>query len=113
MDNRPLRQPTSYSSENGIAGYSYAMNGTPAFTVNTTGTSITIPTAGSGVNTFRVMAKGNNGVWGPVSSFQLAIQDPETNGPLPPWSVAVLILGVFGTGAWYISRQKQPGHSRS
>lgn len=59
------------NSENGVAGYSYALNGSPDMTVDTTTTSASVMSVPIGTNTFQVMAKGSNGVWGATSSFQL------------------------------------------
>lgn len=87
------------SSESGVAGYSYALNATPANTISTTTTSATLDTVPIGTNIFQVMAKGNNGVWGPVSSFTLIIRPPNIDTPLlPPWGIALLasMLGAVG-----------------
>lgn len=96
-------------SENGVAGYSYASNGVPANVTNTTATNVTFASLAVGTYNFQVKALGKNGVWGSVSSFQLIVQqDPGSGGvagPLPPWSIIVLTLGVFTVGAWFSRRQ--------
>ena len=100
-------------SENGVAGYSYALNGLPVNTVNTSSTTVTIASMGFGRYIFQVKAEGSNGVWGATSSFQLLVQPlppPVTPGPLPPWSLAVLTFGVFAAGVWLIRRQKSGGY---
>ena len=70
------------ASENGVAGYSYVLNGTLDNVVDTTTTNVSL-TAPLGTNTFQVKAKGSNNVWGAVSSFQLITQSE------PDWSQAV------------------------
>ena len=111
-------------SENGVVGYSYALDGTPANTVNTTATTVTFASVAVGTHNFQVMAKGSNGVWGAVSSFQLIVQQQSgggggTSGPLPPWSIIALMLGFFAVGAWFSRRQNsrrrghQNGHQTS
>ena len=60
-------------SENGVAGYSYALNATPANTINTVVTTASYASIATGTNIFQVMAKGSNGVWGATSSFQLTV----------------------------------------
>ena len=100
------------NSENGVAGYSYALDATPTTVVNTTTTSATFAMVSVGTHVFQVMAKGNNGVWGATSSFQLIVKPWPTPGPLPRWSIAVLILGFFTMGAWFI-RRRSLGRSRS
>jgi hypothetical protein len=100
------------TSENGLAGYSYALNGMPANTVNTMATTATFASVAVGTNNFQVMAKGRNGVWGTVSSFLLIVQQQPDDGgggkfgPLPPWSLIILTLGLFTVGAWFSCRQK-------
>jgi RHS repeat-associated protein len=106
------------NSENGLAGYSYSLNGTPTNVVNTTATSVTFATVAVGTYTFQVMAKGNNGVWGPTSSFQLTVQEiggggGGESGPLPPWSIILLALGVFTVGAWFSRRQNLSRHPKT
>ena len=103
------------TSENGVAGYSYTLNGTPTNVINTTATSVTFATVAVGTYNFQVMAKGSNGVWGAVSSFQLIVQyysspGGETGGPLPPWSIILLTLAVFTIGAWFSRRQYSDGN---
>jgi len=61
------------TSENGVAGYSYALNATPANTINTVATTATFASVAAGTSIFQVMAKGSNGVWGATSSFQLTV----------------------------------------
>ncbi len=104
------------TSENGVAGYSYALNGTPANVVNTSAKTAPFANVVPGTYNFQVMAKGNNGVWGPVSSFQLIVQPPpsggDANGPLPLWSIIFLMLGFFTVGAWFSRRQK-PGQTNT
>jgi hypothetical protein len=100
-------------SETGVAGYSYALNATPAKAVNNNNLLwVSYSSIPIGTNIFQVMAVGKNGVWGAASSFQLVVQPlplpRDTSGPLPPWSITVLTLGVFTAGAWFIRRQ----HSR-
>jgi len=112
------------TSENGVAGYSYALDGTPANAVRTTATTVTFASVTVGTHNFQVMAKGSNGVWGTVSSFQLIVSSPDsgggsTGGPLPPWSIIALTLGFFTVGAWFSNRQNsrrrghQNGHQTS
>ena len=62
------------NSENGVAGYSYALNQSPAYTTNRVTTSVTVTNISFGTNIFQVMAKGSNGVWGTASSFRLIVQ---------------------------------------
>ena len=103
------------ASESGVAGYSYVLNGSPTNTIKTTITTASFATVPVGTNVFRVMAKGSNGVWGPVATFQLIVWQQSggnsTGGPLPPWSITVLMLGVFTFGVWAIRRQNvvKPG----
>jgi len=103
------------ASENGVAGYSYALNGTPALSVNTTATAVTYSSLAVGTYNFQVMAKGKNGVWGAASSFQLIVQPPPIGniGPLPPWSIVVLTLGVFVVGGWFSRRQSANGRQKT
>ncbi|MGD0613992.1 MAG: hypothetical protein ABSA69_00950 [Verrucomicrobiota bacterium] len=61
------------NSENGVAGYSYALNATPANTINTVAATAAFASVPLGTNIFEVMAQGNNGVWGAISSFQLIV----------------------------------------
>jgi len=98
-------------SANGVAGYSYSLTGTPANSVKITATSVTFATVAAGIYNFQVMAKGNNGLWGPVSSFQLIVQPYSggTSGPLPPWSIFLLTLGFFAVGVWFTHRQNPIG----
>jgi len=100
------QEPTS---ENGIAGYSYALTGMPTNVVNTTAATVTFASVAVGTYTFQVKAQGSNGVWGAVSIFHLNIVQLQTGNssdvPLPEWSIWVLMLGVLTVGAWFIRRQ--------
>ena len=93
------------NSENGVAGYSYALNDAPANVVNTTDTSVTFASLAVGTYNFQIMALGSNGVWGATSSFTLIVSQPPTTGPLPRWSLVLLTLGFFAIGAWFSHRQ--------
>ena len=104
------QQPTS---ENGVAGYSYALNGTPTNVINSTTNTVTFATIAVGTNTFQVMAQGNNGVWGPVSSFKLVILPSSGggNGPvgeplLPPGGIALLAVLIAAIGYGSLSHRR-------
>jgi RHS repeat-associated protein len=89
-------------SENGIAGYSYAFNGTPTNGISTTTTTATFGSVPVGANTFEVMAGGNNGVWGPISSFQLNVLEPPAS---PDLSITLagsnsVIVSWWNTGSY-------------
>jgi hypothetical protein len=106
------------TSETGVAGYSYSLTGTPANVTNTTATTVTFATVAAGTYNFQVMAQGKNGVWGPVSSFQLIVQQAGgsgggASGPLPLWSIILLTLGVFTVGAWFSRRQNLGRHHKT
>lgn len=101
-------------SENGVAGYSYSFTGTLTNVINTTATSLAFATPVVGTYNFQVMAKGSNGLWGAASSFQLIVQQQpggagSASGPLPPWSIILLTLGLFAVGAWFTHRQNPSG----
>jgi len=106
------------TSENGVSGYSYALNGAPANVVNTTASTVTFASVAVGTYNFQVMALGKNGVWSATSSFQLIVQPLPgsgggNDGPLPPWSILLLTLGFFAVGAWFTHRQNPGGHPKS
>jgi YD repeat-containing protein len=100
------------TSENGVAGYSYALNGTPANNVNTTATTVTFASVAVGTYNFQVMAKGNNGVWGPVSTFQLIVEPGGGNGNavgeplLPPGGIALLAMLIAAIGYMSLIRRQ-------
>ena len=101
------------TSENGIGGYSYATNATPATTIKTTATTVTFATVPIGATIFQVMAKGSNGVWGPTSSFTLIVQttppvDRSIDTPLlPPWGFALLAI-LFAAVGYVSLRRRTP-----
>ena len=66
------------NSQNGIAGYSYALNQTPGDTVLTTTTSAAITGVSPGTNLFGVQAQsqGAYGLWGPPAVFTLMVISP-------------------------------------
>ena len=97
------------NSENGVVGYSYALNNAPANIINTTGTSVMFASFAVGTYNFQVMAQGSNGVWGTTSSFSLIVSQPPTTGPMPQWSLVMLTLGFFTIGAWFSRRQSSNG----
>ena len=108
------------TSENGVSGYSYALNGAPTNIVNTTATTVTFATIAVGTYTFQVMAQGSNGVWGPVSSFQLIILPPSGGGSggggnngavgeplLPPGGIALLAVLIAAIGYVSLIRRRR------
>jgi hypothetical protein len=99
---------TTPHSENGVAGYSYALNDTPDPVINATDTSVMFASLALGTYNFQVMAQGSNGIWGATASFTLIVGQPPTTGPLPRWSLVVLTLGFFAIGAWFIRRPGSP-----
>jgi hypothetical protein len=97
------------NSENGVVGYSYALNNAPANIINTTGTSVMFASIAVGTYNFQIMAQGSNGVWGATASFSLIVSQPPTTGPMPQWSLVMLTLGFFTIGAWFSRRQSSNG----
>jgi hypothetical protein len=58
------------------------------------------------------MAKGNNGVWGPVSTFQLIVEPGGGNGNavgeplLPPGGIALLAMLIAAIGYMSLIRRQ-------
>jgi YD repeat-containing protein len=61
------------TSQNGVAGYSYALDQAPPSSVSTTGTTATFANVSFGTHLFHVQALGANGIWGPTSDFVLLV----------------------------------------
>ena len=64
------------NSQNGIAGYSYALDQTPANTVLTTATNVAITKVSAGTHLFQVQAVDGSGNWGPPADFLLMVISP-------------------------------------
>ncbi len=73
-------------SDTGIAGYSYALDQIPE-TNMLTGASATVNSVSVGSHTFRVRAKGNNGLWGDAGVFNLVVEKLGDPGYLTNLSV--------------------------